>query len=98
MSADSQITVPPSFVALFVPEGRQRPTEPWAVVLQRYEWCEDMAQSLLEPAQAHMHRLGLAESDVADALAATLSGAETGLSAAEVGWVARRLEELLTRP
>jgi hypothetical protein len=98
MRAESQISLPPSFVALYVPEGRQRPSVPWETLLQRYEWCEDMAQSLVDTARMHMNRLGLAESDVAQSVAKTLGGPETGLSEAEAGWVACRLQELLTQP
>jgi hypothetical protein len=92
---DSQIVIPDSFVALFVPPGRQRPTVPWDEVLQRYELCEDTAQMLLEPARMHRDRLGLADDDVVHTLAQGLAGAESGLTEPEAQWVSQRLLELM---
>ena len=94
-SPDSQILVPDSFVALYVPAGRQRPSVPWAEVLARYELCEDTAQSLLEPARLHRDRLGLADDDIVHSLSRGLRDPSSGLSDAEAHWVARRLQELL---
>ena len=47
---ESQILLPESFVALFVPPGKIKPTEPYEVIAQRHELCEDMAQLLTEQA------------------------------------------------
>ena len=44
MSEDNQIIIPPSFIALFVPPGRIKPTEPREVIAERYELCEDLAR------------------------------------------------------
>lgn len=92
---DSQIVVPESFVALFTPRGRIKPTEPWAHILARYELCEDTAQMLVEPACQHRDRLGIGNDDVVLSLSAGLSSLDSGLSEAEANWVARRLAELL---
>ncbi len=64
MSEGSQILVPPSFTALFVPPGRIKPTESYAVIEQRYELCEDFAQMLVDQARAKHWELGITEADV----------------------------------
>lgn len=92
---DSQMLVPESFVALFTPPGRLKPTEPWAHILARYELCEDTAQMLVEPACMHRDRLGVTHSDVVHTLSQGLQDPDSGLTADEATWVARRLAELL---
>jgi hypothetical protein len=101
MSEDSQIVVPPSFIALFVPPGRIKPTESREHIVQRYELCEDLAQMLTEQARAKLFELGVAERDVLERIARGLQGdgsEDTIVSAAEAGWVVRRLAELLDWP
>ena len=61
---DSQIEIPPSFLALFMEPGRSKPTATRFFIAQRYELCEDMAQLLTQTAQEMLHRLGIAERDV----------------------------------
>ncbi len=95
MSDESQLYLPESFLALFQVPGRTKPTATRAHIAQRYEWCEDMAQLLTEPAREHMFKLGIAEADVAQRLGQTLAGDATGLSEAEATWVTARLNELL---
>ncbi len=95
MSDENQIPVPPSFVALFVPPGRVRPTEPRAVIAERYELCEDLAQMLTETAQERLHALGIAESDVLERLHRGLQAEGSPVSADEARWVVTRLAELL---
>ncbi|MDD2728838.1 ATPase with chaperone activity [Malikia sp.] len=92
---ESQIVLPESFVALFVPPGKIKPTEPYEVLAQRHELCEDMAQLLTEQAAQLQFKLGVHETDVLERMHAGLSGGEVGLSAAEAGWVVKRLAELL---
>ncbi len=94
----SQIVVPPSFVALFVPPGRSRPTAARAEILERYELCEDMATMLVEPARTRLWELGITEADVLARMHRGLQGGTAGLSGAEAGWVVRRLAELLGWP
>lgn len=94
-SPDSQILIPDSFVALFVPAGRHRPTVPWDELLHRYELCEDTAQMLLEPARMHRDRLGVADEDVVHTLTQGLAGPDSGLTEPEALWVGRRLLELM---
>lgn len=95
---ESQILLPQSFVALFVPPGKIKPTEPYQVLAQRHELCEDMAQLLTEQAAQLQFKLGMHESDVLKRMHAGLSSGEAGLSPAEAGWVIKRLAELLDWP
>lgn len=96
MSPENQIHIPPSFVALFVAPGKLKPSQPWAHIAQRYEWCEDMAHMLVEPAREQMARLGITSSDVAHTCEKGLCQPDSVVSESEAGWVARRLDELLT--
>lgn len=107
MSEDSQIVVPPSFVALFVPPGRIKPTEPRAVIAARYELCEDLAQALVERAQAAHFDTGADEAEVLRRIGRGLAGPGSAegvqgvagvVSEAEAHWVVRRLAELLAWP
>ncbi len=95
MTDESQLYLPESFLALFQVPGRTKPTATRAHIAQRYEWCEDMAQMLTEPAREQMFRLGITEADVVQRLGQGLSGEATGLSEAEAAWVCHRLAELL---
>ena len=98
MSDDSQIIVPPSFIALFVPPGRIKPTESREHIAARHEFCEDLATMLVETAQTKAWELGLSEDEI---LRRTHLGLGTGglaLTAAEARWVTTRLAELLGWP
>jgi hypothetical protein len=87
MSDDSQIVVPPSFVALFVPPGRLKPVLPREQIAERHELCEDLAQMLVETAQAKRFELGITEDAVGGVV-----------DAAVARWVTHRLAELLEWP
>jgi len=96
MSDESQIEIPPSFIALFVPPGRIKPTASRAEIQQRYEFCEDLATLLTEPAQARLWELGITETDVLGRMRdGLLAGEANSVNAAEADWVIRRLAELL---
>lgn len=95
MSDDSQILVPPSFVALFVPPGRVKPTASRAHIADRYELCEDLAQMLVETAQTQRWSLGITTDDVLGRIARGLPDSGLALDEAESGWVMTRLAELL---
>ena len=95
MSDDSQIFVPPSFIALFVDPGRTRPREPREFIAQRLDLCEDMATMLTEHAQTQLWQLSVTEADVLERMHAGLCDSQSGLSTAEAEWVTRRLAELL---
>ena len=95
MSDENQIVVPPSFIAIFVPAGRSRPTATRQDIAQRHELCEDMACMLMEHAQGRLWELGITEADVLERIHRGLLGGEAGVSVAEAGWVTHRLAELL---
>ena len=98
MSEDSQIVVPPSFVALFVPPGRIKPTASRAVIAERYDLCEDLAQALEEHAQAVHFDTGVDEAEVLRRMHLGLAAPAGAVDAAEAVWVTRRLAELLGWP
>jgi hypothetical protein len=89
----SQIVVPPAFIALFVPPGRIKPVEPYAHIAARHEFCEDLAQSLLDVARAQRWSLGITDDDVLERVGRGLAGLD--LADGERGWVLGRLGELL---
>lgn len=97
MSEENQFVVPQSFIELFIPTGRIKPTESAETISTRYELCEDMAQMLTEHARAKLFELGITEQDVLDRIHAGLADGDQ-LSEAEARWVARRLAELLEWP
>lgn len=98
MPDDNQILIPPSFIALFIAPGRQRPSEPRDVIAARHELCEDMAQMLTEhPAIQHAD-LGARRADVLGRMHQGLLAEGAGFAAAEAGWVIGRLAELLDWP
>ena len=95
---DSQIEIPRSFVEIFIPAGRIKPTETRAVIAERYEFCEDMAQMLIETARAKFFDLGVTEADVLERIHGGLAADASPVSADEALWVVRRLAELLAWP
>ncbi len=98
MSEDSQIVVPPSFVALFMAPGRFKPNAPREHIAERHEFCEDLAQMLTEPASTKRWELGVTEADVLERMHRGLLEGAAGVNAAEAQWVVRRLAELLDWP
>ena len=95
MSDESQIVVPASFIDLFVEPGRIKPSASRERILERYEFCEDLATMLVDHARAKLWELGVAEEDVLERIHRGLLAGEAGVSAVEAEWVARRLAELL---
>jgi hypothetical protein len=87
--------IPPSFIALFVPEGRIKPTEPRAVIQARHEFCEDLAQALSETAQQQRLSLGVDAPEVLRRIGLGVADPATGLTEVEQGWVMTRLAELI---
>ena len=98
MYEEYQIEIPPSFMALFIDPGRQKPNASRDVVAGRYELCEDMATMLMETAKDKLLSLGIAEEDVLAQCLAALTGAGAVVTEPEAGWVVRRLAELLEWP
>ena len=97
-SDESQIHVPPSFVALYSDARRQRLNAPIATVRERHELCEDLAQALTDTARAQSHGGTVSDEEVLARCHAALRQADSGLSEAEAGWVIARLAELLDWP
>ncbi|MBX3586895.1 MAG: hypothetical protein AB7I35_03760 [Ramlibacter sp.] len=94
MEDSNQIEVPPSFCALFSsPAGRL--TEPIALVRERYELCEDLAQMLVEQASALQFKTGRPRGEVLQTMETGLTSADAAVSGAEASWVVTRLAELL---
>lgn len=94
--SDSQIVIPPSFLQLFVPQGKTRPTEPRELIAQRYDLCEDMAQMFTEAAREKHWSIGVAESDVLERMHTGLAADASVVSQDEALWIVRRLAELLS--
>lgn len=95
MSDDNQILIPDSFVQLYLPPGRLKPTASREVIAERYELCEDMAQMLTETARTTSAALGITESDVLERIDRGLRSGNMALGADESRWVLQRLAELL---
>ncbi len=91
---DQQTEIPPSFLALYA-DARQRLREPLAVVRQRYELCEDLAQLLTGQALALSQGGSVGDQEVLQRCLAGLRSADSGLSGDEAGWTVQRLAELL---
>jgi hypothetical protein len=98
MSDDSQVLVPRSFIDLFIPPGKLKPSEPRGVIAARHELCEDMAQMLTETARAKLFELGVTEADVLERIHRGLQIEGSVLQGMEADWVTCRLAELLEWP
>lgn len=98
MSDESQIVVPPAFVALYVEPGRIKPHASREHIAQRHEFCEDLAQMLTEHASTRKWELGVTEADVLERMHRGLLQDQAGVTAAEAWWVVQRLAELLDWP
>ena len=95
MTVDNQIEPPQSFMAMYVTPGRSRPNAPQAVVLARYEQCEDMACMLTEHAQTLAFKESLSECEVLARCHQGLHDVAADFNEKEAEWVIRRLAELL---
>jgi len=98
MSEDSQIQIPPSFVALFVAPGRQRPHASREHIAAAHEHCEDLAQMLTEHARTQQWSLGITELDVLERMRRGLLAGPEALPPEQVQWVLGRLAALLDWP
>jgi hypothetical protein len=98
MAGDSQLVVPPSFIALFLEPHRTRPTQSREVITARYEFCEDLATLLTEHAADIQSSLHVTEDDVLQRVYRGLRGPDSGVDAKEAQWVVNRLAELLGWP
>ena len=98
MSEDFQIHIPPSFVALFVPPGKVKPTLGQRDMAVRYELCEDLAQLLTEQAANLQFQLDITEALALDRCLQGLLVTPDVVSENEARWVVCRLAELLHWP
>ncbi|MDE2417671.1 MAG: ATPase with chaperone activity [Burkholderiales bacterium] len=95
MSNDNQILIPQSFLDLFLNPGRTRHHAPHALIMERYELCEDLASALVEQANTRQWELGVEKEDIVGRIHQGLLSGEAGLSEAEAQWVSLRLSELM---
>lgn len=98
MTSEFQIDIPASFMALYVPPGKIKPTlglREWAA---RYELCEDLANLLTEKAANMQFTLGITEELVLAQCEAGLLAEPAVVTPGEARWVVCRLGELLQWP
>ena len=98
MSHEFQIHIPPSFMALYVPPGKIKPSLGQREMAARYELCEDMAQLLTEQAANLQFQLGITEDLALERCLQGLLATPDVLIEAEARWVVCRLAELLNWP
>lgn len=98
MDDASQIHIPPSFMALYVPPGRHKPTLGLRELAARSELCEDMAQLLTEQAATQQFQLGITEDLALERCLQGLLATPAVVNEAEARWVVCRLAELLQWP
>ena len=98
MSDESQIVVPPSFMALFLAPGRSKPTAARDVIAARHDFCEDLATLLTETAATQQWQLGVTEADVLQRVHRGLLLDANLVDAPEAQWVVCRLAEMLGWP
>ncbi|MFT3814151.1 MAG: hypothetical protein QM740_12315 [Acidovorax sp.] len=94
MHDDSQILVPPSFIALHS-DARERLLTPIGEVRARYELCEDLANHLVEHAQTLYHVQAPSEAEILRRIHAGLASPDAGVTPPEAMWITCRLAELL---
>ena len=95
MSDDSQIEIPQSFIAVYLPPGQRRPSLPRHELAQRHEFCDDLANLLTDTASTKLWELGVTEQAVLERIHRGLLVEGAPVSAPEAQWVIRRLAELL---
>lgn len=95
MDASSQVLIPESFSALYLPVGRAKPSIGHAELAQRYELCEDMAQMLCASASEQQFKTGADPQDLVPMMERALLGDGAVLAAGEAHWVVLRVAELL---
>ena len=98
MTDEFQIHIPPSFMALFVPPGKIKPTVGLREMAARHELCEDMAQLLTEQAATLQFQLGITEDLALERCLQGLLATPEVVSELEARWVVCRLAEVLHWP
>lgn len=95
MAFERQIQVPASFLALYTPQGKPRPTPPRPWLEDRHDLCEDLAQLLAEKAKDKIWQLGITRADAVERIERGLPELALDLSAPECQWVMTRVTEIL---
>lgn len=98
MTEEFQIHIPPSFMALYVPPGKIKPTLGLRDMAARYDLCEDLANLLTEQAANMQFTLGITEELVLQQCELGLLAEPAVVSPVEARWVVCRLAELLNWP
>ncbi len=98
MTQEFQIEIPTSFMALYVPPGKVKPTLGQRDLAARYELCEDLANLLTEKAANMQFTLGITEELVLSQCEAGLLAEPAVVTPGEARWVVCRLAELLQWP
>jgi len=98
MTDEFQIHIPPSFMALYVPPGKIKPTLGMREMAARYELCEDLAHLLTDKAANLQFTLGITEELVLAQCEQGLLSEPSVVNPAEARWVVCRLAELLNWP
>ena len=98
MTQEFQIEIPTSFMALYVPPGKVKPTLGQRDLAARYELCEDLANLLTEKAANMQFTLGITEELVLAQCEAGLLAEPAVVTPGEARWVVCRLGELLQWP
>ena len=98
MTEEFQIHIPPSFMALYIPPGKIKPTLGQREMAQRYELCENLANLLTEKAANMQFTLGITEDLVLQQCELGLLAEPSVVIPSEARWVVCRLAELLNWP
>lgn len=93
MSLDNQIEPPPYFMATYVTPSRDRPNAPQAVILARYELCEDMASLVTEQVQTLAFKENFSGAEALRKCYQGLLAGEADFNPREAAWVVLRLAE-----
>lgn len=98
MNDPNQLTVPESFTALYLAPGGYKTTLPRGELVERFEFCDDLANMLTEHAANIKFDTGIHELDVLERCHQGLLNDGAGVSPDEAGWVIGRLAELMNWP
>ena len=98
MYEENQSFVPESFLSLYVKPGQYKPSLPRNELTQRYEFCEDMANMLVDTVSTQQFQLGITENDALEKCWQGLLATRLQMNSEEAFWVVCRLAELLSWP
>jgi hypothetical protein len=95
MPFERQIHIPASFLALYTPANRARPTPPREWLEDRHDLCEDLAQLLAEKVKDKVWQLGITEVDALARIKQGLPELDLDMNELEQQWVLKRVQEIL---